>query len=132
MIEKRSVVIPIYACLLILLHVLTTHNIPNLDKFLVSPYTLTHHLSIISFLKGLSVNFYHAGWSHLIGNLSWILICGVAVEKKIGGWNTLMVLMLGCITSLLGHVFYDPNSTQLFLGASGVASCLFVVYATTG
>lgn len=131
MTEKRSIVIPLYACLLISLHILASYHLPNLDKFLVTPYTLTHHLSIVTLLKGLSINFYHASWSHLIGNLTWILICGVAVEKRIGSWKTVMMIALGCVTSLLGHVFYDPNSLHLFLGASGVASCIFVVYTAT-
>jgi len=129
--EKRSIVIPLYCLLLISLHILATYQIPNLDKFLVTPHTLTHNLSFTNLLHGLMSSFYHADWGHLIGNLSWILICGTVVEKIIGSWKLILLIVLACFTSLLGHTFYDPNSIHLFLGASGVASGLFVVYTTT-
>lgn len=59
----------------------------------------------------------HSDWNHLIGNLTFLLLLGPALEEKVGSVNLLeMILMTALVTGLV-TVFFLP--TGIF-GASGI------------
>ena len=71
----------------------------------------------------------HAGWSHLVGNLSIILLLGPALEEKYGWKNLLFVLLLTAFVTGVIHNLLFPNT--MLLGASGVAFAFILLTSFT-
>ncbi len=70
----------------------------------------------------------HAGWGHLLGNFSFILLVGPVLEEKYGG-KSLMIMMFftALITGILNATFF-PNG---LLGASGIVFMMILLVSFT-
>lgn len=80
-----------------------------------SPY---FYARLISYIAG------HGGWSHLIGNLTIILLLGPLLEEKYGSGKLLeMILITAIVTGLLNAFLF---STSL-VGGSGIAFMLILL-----
>jgi len=72
--------------------------------------------------------FAHAGWEHLIGNFSLILLVGPILEEKYGTKNLLMMIFFtALITGILQIIFFDSN----LIGASGIVFMLILLASIT-
>lgn len=70
----------------------------------------------------------HAGWQHLLGNFSLILLIGPILEEKYGGSSLLvMILLTAFITGVLNLLIF-PTA---LLGASGVAFMMILLVSFT-
>lgn len=75
--------------------------------------------------------FIHANWPHLLGNLAFLLLFGVATERALGSVRfTFLYLICGALASLvaawqLGHASHTP-----VIGASGAVSAVIGAYLT--
>ena len=70
----------------------------------------------------------HADWSHLIGNLTFILLVGPIVEEKYGSKSLLtMILITALITGVLNILFFNAG----LLGASGIVFMLILLSSFT-
>lgn len=75
--------------------------------------------------------FIHANLAHLFGNLAYLLLFGIAVERALGSVRfTLLYLICGALASLiaawqLGHASQTP-----VIGASGAVSAIIGAYLT--
>lgn len=66
----------------------------------------------------------HAGWDHLIGNFTFILLIGPILEEKYGSRALLgMMLATGLITGILNVTFFSTG----LLGASGIVFMFIVL-----
>lgn len=72
-----------------------------------------------TFLTSISVALLHADLSHVLGNMIFFWIFGVAVIEIIGWRWTLIVFLVTTIGATFGHVFLNPYSTIPMVGASG-------------
>ncbi len=72
--------------------------------------------------------FMHADWLHLTGNLAYLWVFGIAVERAIGHWRfALLFLLLGGLANL--HVAWRLDGSDLLVvGASGGVSAIIGVY----
>ena len=72
----------------------------------------------------------HAGWSHFIGNASYILLLGPMLEEKYGS-KTLMeiICITALVTGLVNYVFFWNSG---LCGASGVVFAFIVLASFTG
>jgi membrane associated rhomboid family serine protease len=70
----------------------------------------------------------HAGWGHLFGNFSLILLLGPLIEEKYGS-STLLIMMLltALATSILNILFLTTG----LRGASGIVFMLIVLSSIT-
>ena len=72
--------------------------------------------------------FVHASWLHLIGNLAYLWVFGISVERKIGhGYFLLAFLLLGALANLLMAI-QTPQLAQPVIGASGAVSAVIGIY----
>ena len=71
----------------------------------------------------------HADWSHLIGNMMYILLLGPILEERYGSLNILFVMMCtALVTGVINLVFFPHVS---LLGASGVVFAMILLLAMT-
>ena len=94
---------------------------------------MTYHSSLASPLTW--IRFFthvlgHSGWSHLIGNVSYLLLLGPMLEEKYGGGKILGVIASAAfITGVVNYILFP--STAL-CGASGVVFAFILLTSFTG
>ena len=72
----------------------------------------------------------HAGWSHYIGNMMYILLLGPMLEEKYGGARILEVIMTTALITGLINYFLFPGVA--LCGASGVVFAFILITSFTG
>lgn len=72
--------------------------------------------------------FGHVDWTHLSGNLMYILLLGPLLEEKYGSWNLAVVIFLTAITTGLIHALFFQSA---LLGASGVVFAFIILSSIT-
>lgn len=84
-------------------------------------------LSVTS-LSLMSSLFLHVGWLHLVGNMAYLLVFGVAVERWLGHWIYALVFLLGgAITNIIVALGLPDVATPV-IGASGGVSVVIGTY----
>ncbi len=72
--------------------------------------------------------FVHAEWLHLAGNLAYLWVFGVAVERAIGHWSFfLLFLVLGSMANL-AVAWQLGDAAMPVIGASGGVSAIIGIY----
>lgn len=94
-----------------------TGRVPSLTGDIPAPSTLLTSL------------FLHAGWLHLLLNLSFLLWVGRHVEIVAGRWRFVALYILSGIAGGLLQVAVAPGSTAQVVGASGAIAGVFGAYA---
>lgn len=70
----------------------------------------------------------HGSWSHLIGNLSYLLLLGPIAEEKLGSWKFfLMILITALVTGVINLFCFTTG----LMGASGVVFMLIIYLSVT-
>jgi hypothetical protein len=75
--------------------------------------------------------FLHGSLGHLLGNMLFLYLVGVAVEDALGPAMFLLFYLLGGASSIIAHTLAVPQSTRPCLGASGAIAAVmgaFLVY----
>ena len=86
-------------------------------------------LNPLMYVRLVGYIFGHAGWSHFMGNMMYILILGPMIEEKYGSRN-LMVMML--ITAVVGGIANNVLFPNVWLyGASGIVFMMIVLASAT-
>lgn len=111
---------PIVISLYTIICVALFYLVPDPAPLLTSPYLLTHDFSFLHLGQALTAGFLHHSSSHLMGNMVLLVLAGYPLERKIGSFKTLGLVVLAGLCALAMHVGYNPDSLALFLGASGV------------
>ena len=86
-----------------------------------------HWLSVTS-LSLMSAMFLHVGWLHLVGNMAYLLVFGVAVERRLGHWAYAMVFLLGGAMTNFIVALGLANVVTPVIGASGGVSVVIGTY----
>ena len=81
-----------------------------------------------SVLRLFTALFLHADWSHLLGNLVFLLIFGLPAERVLGPWRLLLLFLLGGAAANLAALDAMGSPDQIILGASGAVSALLGAY----
>lgn len=77
------------------------------------PFSLQSTLSVIRSM------FFHAGWSHLLGNMLYLYLFGDNVEDRLGRFVYLVLYFGSGFAATVAQVAIDPTSTIVQMGASG-------------
>ena len=75
-----------------------------------------------------SALFIHASWLHLLGNMAYLWVFGLPLERRLGGLATALVFVLGGALSNLFVVMRLPELTSPIVGASGAISAVVGAY----
>lgn len=71
----------------------------------------------------------HVSWSHLLGNIMYILILGPMIEEKYGTKNTaLVILVTAAVTGIINMAFFPGIR---LMGASGVVFAMILMASIT-
>lgn len=70
----------------------------------------------------------HGSISHLIGNLSLILLLGPILEEKYGSKKLLLMIILSAIITALVHILFFSHN---LIGASGIAFMMITLVSLT-
>ena len=93
----------------------------------------TSHTSLknpLTYVRFLTHVFGHNGWSHFMGNASYILLLGPMLEEKYGsGALVKVIIFTAVITALINYIFF-PNVA--LCGASGVVFAFILLTSFTG
>ena len=81
-----------------------------------------------SVLRLFTALFLHADWSHLLGNLVFLLIFGLPAERVLGPWRLLLLFLLGGAAANLAALSAVGSPDQIIIGASGAVSALLGAY----
>jgi membrane associated rhomboid family serine protease len=79
-------------------------------------------------LRLLTALFLHADWTHLLGNLIFLLIFGLPAERVMGPWRFLLLFLLGGVVANLAAVLMIGAPHRLIIGASGAVSAVIGAY----
>ncbi|HXV44273.1 MAG TPA: rhomboid family intramembrane serine protease [Anaerolineae bacterium] len=77
------------------------------------PFSLDSILSVIRSM------FFHAGWSHLLGNMLYLYLFGDNVEDRLGQLFYALLYFGSGFAATVAQVAIDPTSTIVQVGASG-------------
>jgi GlpG protein len=72
----------------------------------------------------------HSGWSHYIGNMSYILLIGPILEEKYGSWKIFEVMIITALVTGVLHFIFSPGTS--LCGASGVVFAFILMVSFTG
>ncbi len=72
--------------------------------------------------------FGHAGWDHLIGNMSYILLLGPLLEEKYGSGRLVGIILASALAASIANVAILHTSV---LGASGVVFTFILLSSVT-
>jgi len=79
-------------------------------------------------LSWVTYQFSHSNWMHLISNLAFLVLIGVAVESLVGSASLLFIYVLGGLAGGLGFLLSDSHGTVPMVGASASVSALLAFY----
>ena len=71
----------------------------------------------------------HTSWSHLIGNMMYILLLGPMIEEKYGPKNTAVVILTTAVVTGAVNMLLFPRT--MLLGASGVVFAFILISSIT-
>ena len=74
--------------------------------------------------------FGHSGWSHFIGNATYLLLLGPMLEEKYGARILIEIIAITAVVTALIHLIFFPGVA--LCGASGVVFAVIVLASFTG
>jgi len=80
------------------------------------------------FLTLVSALFIHTSWLHLLGNMVYLWVFGLPLERRIGGLGMVVVFVVGGALANLFVVLRLPELTSPIVGASGAVSAVVGAY----
>lgn len=94
---------------------------------------MTYHSLLtnpMTYLRFITHVFGHSGWSHFIGNASYLLLLGPMLEEKYGSKVLLEVMCItAVVTGLVNYIFFWNVG---LCGASGVVFAFIILASFTG
>ena len=72
--------------------------------------------------------FVHAGWLHLVGNIIYLWVFGIPLERRLGRLRMLTVFILGGALANLSVCLRLPELDTPIIGASGAVSAVVGAY----
>ena len=80
------------------------------------------------FFTLISALFIHASWLHLLGNMVYLWVFGVPLERRLGSFGMVLVFVLGGALSNLFVTMRLPELASPIVGASGAISAVVGAY----
>jgi membrane associated rhomboid family serine protease len=75
--------------------------------------------AVETFMDFVRSMFFHAGWTHLLGNMLYLWLFGDNLEDRMGVPLYLFLYFLGGFGASIAQILVDPSSTIPLIGASG-------------
>lgn len=86
--------------------------------------------NLMTYVRFITHIFGHSGWSHFIGNASYLLLLGPMLEEKYGSKELIEVIgITAVVTGLINYIFFWNVG---LCGASGVVFAFIIIASFTG
>lgn len=79
-------------------------------------------------LAGITSQFVHSGWLHILGNMLYLWIFGNNVEDRLGRLPYLVFYLGGGLVAVSTQAWIDPTSGLPLVGASGAIAAVLGAY----
>lgn len=94
---------------------------------------MTYHTSLanpMTYVRFITHVLGHGGWSHFLGNASYLLLLGPMLEEKYGSKTIIKIILITAIsTALVNYIFFWNVA---LCGASGVVFAFIILSSFTG
>lgn len=94
---------------------------------------MTYHSSLtnlLTYLRFFTHVLGHSGWSHFLGNATYLLLLGPMLEEKYGSKTLLEIIgITALVTGLVNYIFFPGVA---LCGASGVVFAFIILASFTG
>lgn len=114
---------------------LADNQIDNfINAYSLVPCEYTHHCSVFAgtpspfWLTLFSSMFMHAGWAHILGNMLFLFVFGIHVERSMGGLRYLLFYFICGLGANALEIVASAGSNLPGLGASGAISGVLAGY----
>lgn len=120
----NSPVILTYTFIACIVQALSDTIWPNFNQNYFSVAGTIHWAYVGDYFRMFSYVAGHAGWEHLIGNFSIILLIGPILEERYG-WKKLLLMILAtaAVSAIFNSILFDSG----IIGASGVAFMMILL-----
>ena len=98
---------------------LSSEFVKAYDGFWLFQYGFIPRYHKTSLVNYISCMFLHGGWMHLIGNMLFLFLSGIAIEECWGRGVFVAFYLLSGIGATAAHYMFSPESTIPTIGASG-------------
>lgn len=98
------------------------------NRILFSVYR-SSWLNPLTYLRCVCHVFGHSGWSHLMGNMMYILLLGPMLEEKYGSRSIAIVILITAAATGICNIILFPR--VMLLGASGVVFAMILLSSIT-
>lgn len=85
--------------------------------------------AVPAWLTPFTATLVHGGFLHLFFNMFMLLVCGIAVERVLGGGAVILLYLVSAVVSALAQWTVDPAGIAPVIGASGAVSGIIGAYA---
>ncbi len=102
------------------------------DGYATEKFFMAYHSSLLdplTYLRLFTHVLGHSGWSHFIGNASYLLLLGPMLEEKYGGRNLAITIAVTALVIGLVHYIFFWNVA--ICGASGVVFAFILLASFT-
>ncbi len=89
------------------------------------PFTAWADYQLLTLVSAL---FIHASWLHLLGNMVYLWVFGMPLERRLGGLGMVVVFIFGGALANLFVAMRLPDLTSPIIGASGAVSAVVGAY----
>lgn len=96
-------------------------------------FFMTYHSSLadpLTYMRFFTHVLGHSGWSHFIGNASYLLLLGPMLEEKHGSKELIEIIAITAVVTALINYFLFPSVA--LCGASGVVFAFILLASFTG
>lgn len=129
---KLSFNAPVTLSFVIICFIATLLGVCSSGKITES-FFMTYHSSLLNpmtYLRFVTHIFGHSGWSHFIGNASYLLLLGPMLEEKYGSGKILEIIAFTAfVTALFNYIFFWNTG---LCGASGIVFSFIILASFTG
>ena len=87
-------------------------------------------LSPLTYIRFFTHVLGHSGWSHFMGNATYILLLGPMLEEKHGSSSLVKVILITAVVTALVNFIFFPHVA--LCGASGVVFAFIILVSFTG
>jgi membrane associated rhomboid family serine protease len=121
---------PVVCMLLIVLNAVVFLHEMQLDEYSRNYFIMHYglvpdHIRLSSLI---TMQFLHAGWMHIIGNMVFLWAFGKSLEDAMGSGKFLLFYLLSGVAAAVAQVAFSPGSQVPMVGASGAIAGVMGAY----
>jgi len=131
--SRRPVRFPIVTtCIIVVNFIVFALELRGGDAFVLKWAAVAAHITAgHDWITILTAMFMHGSWSHILGNMVFLMAFGPEIEDSMNPWRYLTFYLVGGLVAMLAQIAASPSSTVPNLGASGAIAAVMGAFLVT-